>query len=181
MLHAKYLPRYDFNEKHAIVINAPRETVFQLADEFDFSDSFIIRLLLKLRGISAGQTIKQGLLQGKFIELETIQSQEMILGLIGQFWKPAGNLLSIPPGDFISFSRPEYLKATWNFHLLPINEDVTLLTTETRIQCMDQKAYKKFSLYWAFIKPFSGLIRKEMLRSIKKKAESMQSQLQASS
>jgi hypothetical protein len=181
MLHDKYLPEFHFSERHEIVINAGRDAVFQLADQFDFRDSFIIRLLLKLRGISGGQTIKGGLLQGKFIELEIVHSQEMIFGLIGQFWKPAGNLLSIPPAGFITFFKPEYLKATWNFNLLPVSDQITLLSTETRIQCMDQTAYKKFSLYWTFIKPFSGLIRKEMLRSIKRKAESAYSQLQPSS
>jgi len=47
----------------------------------------------------------------------------------------------------------------------------TRLTTETRIKCLDEDSRSRFGWYWAFIRPFSGLIRMEMLRAIKRKAE----------
>jgi hypothetical protein len=45
------------------------------------------------------------------------------------------------------------------------------LTTETRIKCLDNESRRSFGFYWMFIQPFSGLIRMEMLRAIKRKAE----------
>ena len=48
---------------------------------------------------------------------------------------------------------------------------VTLLATETRVLCLDTASRRRFRLYWTLIGPFSGLIRKDILRSIKRQAE----------
>lgn len=171
MLHDRFLPVYDFVEKHQITINRSPEKIFVLIDELDFSESLIIRTLFRLRGMSTKMTLKKGLLQQNFIALEEHKNQELLLGLIGQFWKLNGNLKKVAPDKFSEFNEPGFSKATWNFKLVPTSGDVTILETETRIQTLDEKAHKFFSRYWFFIRPFSGLIRKEMLRSIKRKAE----------
>jgi hypothetical protein len=121
--------------------------------------------------MTTGMTLKKGLLQNNFIELERIKDQELLLGLVGQFWKPNGNLKKLTPEEFKSFNQPMFLKATWNFELISQKNNKTILETETRIQCLDEKSHKMFSRYWFFIRPFSGLIRKEILKSVKRKAE----------
>jgi hypothetical protein len=171
MLHEKFLPEYHFSEKHQIEIARPPEKIFKLVNEFDFTESWIIRTLFKLRGMTTGMAVKKGLLQANFIELEVHQNRELLLGLIGQFWKPTGNLKSVRPEEFRAFSQARFLKATWNFLLIPKTENITILETETRIQCLDAYAHRMFSRYWFFIRPFSGIIRREILRSIRKKAE----------
>jgi hypothetical protein len=167
----RYLPRWHFQEKHSILIAASPEVIFALAERLDVSDSSIIRFLYWLRGMPARALNKQGMQSTRFIELEKISNQEIIIGLIGQFWKPNGNLQLFKPTEFIDFRRAEFLKAVWNFKIIPSSPTVSLLETETRVECLDRIAYKKFSRYWFFIRPFSGLIRNEMLRAIKKKAE----------
>jgi hypothetical protein len=171
MLQDDFLPEYDFSEVHSIIIGKPPETIYSLMYDFDFAESKLIRFLFKLRGMNSGMTIKQGMLQAKFIELGFHQNDELVLGLVGQFWKPNGNLMKIDPAQFSKFAEPGFLKATWNFKLLPINQQQTCLQTETRIYCIDTNAKRKFSTYWFVIRPFSGLIRKEILKSIKRKAE----------
>ena len=171
MLHDKFLPTYHFSEKHEIEIHQSPEAVYQLINEFDFSGSLIIRALFKIRGLTSRMTLKKGLLQEHFIELENMPGRELILGLIGQFWKPNGNLRKVNAKDFRSFHEPGFAKATWNFEMASMSRNITLLRTETRIECLDAEAYTFFSRYWFLIRPFSGLIRKEMLRAIKKKAE----------
>jgi hypothetical protein len=171
MLLEKYLPQYHYSAKHEIRISAAPEKIFELADRLDMSGSPMIRLLFRLRGMPSHMLNREGLQGDKFIELERSPSQEIITGLIGQFWKPNGNLQAFKPAEFISFQQPGFLKAVWNFQLTPQSATSTLLTTETRIQCMDDEAQKRFSRYWFFICPFSGIIRKEILRSIKRKAE----------
>ncbi len=42
---------------------------------------------------------------------------------------------------------------------------------ETRVQCLGPRARRNFRLYWALIGPFSGLIRKEALRLVRKGLE----------
>jgi hypothetical protein len=172
MLHAKYLPEFHFNEKHKILIASTPEKLNKLLSDFDASDSWIIRILLMLRGISS-ETSKgiEGWKKMGFVILEHQANKEIILGLIGQFWNVKSNIQRVNAGDFVSFVDPNYAKATWNFEIIPQPENKVLLETETRIQCIDESARKKFGRYWFFIQPFSALIRIQMLKLIKRKAE----------
>ena len=171
MLQDKYLLISHFRQKHSVEINASPAQVWPIIDQMDFSGSWIIRMLFTLRGMPSRMTKREGLERGKFMRLEQIESEELIIGLVGQFWKPNGNLQTFKPHEFVFFSTPEFLRATWNFRLIPKGENQTQVETETRIFCSDDVAMKKFLRYWFFIKPFSGIIRKEILRGIKKKAE----------
>ena len=94
-----------------------------------------------------------------------------MLGIVGKFWTSSGCLEQMNAAEFVAFNEKGYAKAAWNFHLLPQPDGSTVLSTETRVQCMDDSARKQFRRYWFFVKPFSGLIRKEMLRTIKRRVE----------
>ncbi len=138
----------------------------------DASESWIIRILLALRGIPA--SISKGIEGWKkmgFVVLEHQVDKEIILGLIGQFWKISGKIQHCNAEEFTSFTDPKFVKATWNFEVTPQGTNQVLLETETRIYCGDENVRKKFKRYWFFIQPFSGLIRMQMLRLIKRKAE----------
>jgi hypothetical protein len=171
MLQDRFLPNYDFSEKHSIIVNQPPEKIYALVDNLDFSGSWVIKILFKLRGMAARMTMKEGLLRQRFIMLAQIENEEILLGLAGQFWKPDGNLQKLTPDSFVNFHARGFLKATWGFTLTVLAGNKTTVETETRIQCLDEVAYRKFRRYWFVIRPFSGLIRKEILRSIRKKAE----------
>ncbi|MDQ4004708.1 MAG: hypothetical protein M3135_00190 [Actinomycetota bacterium] len=43
--------------------------------------------------------------------------------------------------------------------------------TETRVLCVDDRARRRFAVYWALIGPFSGWIRHDLLRGIARIAE----------
>jgi FixJ family two-component response regulator len=47
------------------------------------------------------------------------------------------------------------------------------LSTETRIKCFGRAASWKFRLYWSLVAPFSGIIRKAILKQVKVEAESI--------
>lgn len=171
MFQDKYLPEYHFDEKHSIVINASVSKVFPCIEDLDFSHSKVIRLLFALRGLPASMMNITGLEEHRFYTLGRKQDDEIVIGLIGQFWKPSGNLQVFKTNEFVPFKEPGFAKSTWNFKLVPLTPQSTYLETVTRIYCTDGLSRKKFSGYWFFIKPFSGLIRKEMLRALKRKAE----------
>jgi hypothetical protein len=170
MLQKKYLPDFHFSEKHSTVIKRTPNEIWPTADQMDFSGSWIIRVLFALRGMPAQMTRLEGLQKGGFIRLEQKENEEIIIGLIGQFWKANGNLQQFDPKNFTAWNQPGFLKATWSFQLIP-EGNFTRLETETRIQCLDEKSLNRFRIYWFFIRPFSGLIRKEILRGIERKVE----------
>lgn len=172
MLQEKYLPQFHFSEKHKIVIAASPEKVADIMKDLNVSSSWIIQMLLMLRGIPRKTSF--GMERWKkmgFRLLEQQENKEIILGLIGQFWKTKGNLQSFEADEFISFRDDRFAKATWSFEILPTSQDEIVLETETRIQCINENVRKNFGRYWFFIQPFSGLIRMEILKIIKRKAE----------
>lgn len=161
----KWLPVYDHRAIYSRLINASPEACYKALDSIDLSDSFLIRLLFLLRGLKAGPARN---LSNNFVLLQEEPSQEIILGLIGQPWKSSGGLIIFEAAEFASFKQPDYAKMLWNFRFEPVDEK-TLVSTETRIYCTDEASRKKFSRYWWIVAPFSGLVRKEMLRLLEQK------------
>ena len=172
MLIDEFLSEYDFVETHGISIRAGADDIYRAANEVDFTESFLIRWLFRLRGLSTENVTLKSMSKSRFEILGETPGREMLLGLIGRFWTLGGDLKKIDAESFKKFDTAGYAKAVWNFSLLPEGAD-TRLTTETRIKCLDADSRRSFGFYWTFIQPFSGLIRKEMLRLIKRRAESV--------
>lgn len=172
MLIDEFLAEYDFEEKHSIAINADAKTVYEAAQTANFGESWIVRTLLTLRGMSANALTLKNLSYSKFRILGERPASELLIGLAGKFWTPWGDLQDVNADNFKAFDKSGYAKAVWNFSLDRDGEN-TRLTTETRIKCLDDSSRRSFGFYWTFIQPFSGLIRMEMLRTIKQKAEAV--------
>lgn len=179
MLIDDFMPVWDFSEKHETVIRASVEDVSRALHTADFSESFIVRWLLKLRGMSGENVTLASLKDTKFRILAEKENEEVVIGLAGKFWTPTGAMQDVDAGNFREFDKPGFAKAAWNFTVHSVNDKQpvtnsdpeTRVTTETRIQCMDDKSRGSFGFYWTFIQPFSGWIRNEMLAVVKRKAE----------
>jgi hypothetical protein len=145
----KYLPAFTYNEFHKTLVNATAGECFVTTKHLDLSKSFITKSLLKLRGLPTQDLTLQGFLKKIcFTYVEEDINNEFV----------------------IDASQPG-IKIYWNFYFEKIEDNKTLVSTETRILCLTKRSKFRFSLYWVFIKPFSGLTRIEMLRLIKKNAE----------
>ena len=73
--------------------------------------------------------------------------------------------------EFVIDASKPLIRIIWNFHFQETEKNKTQVSTETRILCLNKTSKFIFSIYWFFVKPFSGIIRREMLRLIKKKVE----------
>ena len=167
------MPDYDVREYHQTLIRASRELVYASLKKTDFRASWIVRTLIRLRagGRSAGPVTFQLFLQTGFLMLEDRPNEEVLLGLVGRFWTPSGGRLKMPPDQFPAFNDPRYGKVVFNF-LLKEKPDGTLLSTETRVKFLRNPERFFFRCYWTVVRPFSGLIRIEMLRQVKHICES---------
>ncbi|MCI0695330.1 hypothetical protein L0337_25390 [candidate division KSB1 bacterium] len=183
MLIDEFLPVYDEIARHQIDIHGSAERVYAAARKLDLSGSAWVRWLFRLRGFPAlffsraksrqeglGLTL-DGLLKSGFILLGETPPGEIVLGLVGKFWTSSGCIQRLDKAGFLRFATPDYAKAVWNFSLSPQMEGITRLFTETRVLCLDESSRKRFRFCWVFIRPFSGLIRMEALRAIKRQAE----------
>ena len=145
----KYLPEYTYNEYHKRLINASAKECFITAKNLDMQKSFVTTTLMKLRGLPIKDLSMQGFIKNicfKYLEEDGFK-------------------------EFVIDASQRNTKIFWNFYFKEINENKTLVSTETRIVCLTKRSKFLFSLYWFFVKPFSGIIRIEMLRLIKKKVE----------
>jgi hypothetical protein len=170
MLIDEFMPKYDFKETHDIKIRAKRADVFRALNETDLCDSWTIRTLFFLRGLPTSKMKLSEMKKMRFETLGTNENEEILLGLAGKFWKIKGELQKVNSGNFRGFDMKGFAKATWNFSL-DEKENETRLTTETRIECLGEECRKSFGFYWTLIQPFSGIIRMEMLKAIKRNAE----------
>ena len=171
MLIDTFLPDYDVSKKHSIKIDAPVGVVYNQIYHLDLSGSFPIRLLFKLRGLPSSALTLQGLEEMGFAKLGAVQNEEFLMGLIGRFWSINGDLQKIDANSFTSFNKAGYARAAWNFRTIEEGDGRTLLTTETRVQCTDEVSARRFRIYWSIVGPFSGWIRKEALRIVKRETE----------
>ena len=179
------LPEFDIRASYRIQIVAPPERVYASIWAADFNHWGLMRALVTLRALPAAlaapreawrRVRAQGghrpvrlddLLAGGFTLLGEDPGKELVLGTIGRFWLPRGELRPVSPESFRIVSVPGTAKAAWNFAVHPGAEGRTLLTTETRVLGADPAIRRRFRRYWVVIGPFSGLIRREMLAAIR--------------
>ena len=110
-----------------------------------------------------------------FTLLEERPGEELLLGTVGRFWLARGELCATSPDQFRAPARSGTAKAAWNFEVSTRADGATELRTETRVWCADAATRRRFRAYWLLIKPFSGLIRQEMLAAVRSTAQSGQS------
>jgi len=163
------LPDFDIAARYSIRIRATPETIFQILQK-GIPTGTLSRFLMMLRRIP--RMFRQTeCVDYSFYKLKQSQGREIVIGIVGQFWKPVSNNIVINGlEEYLAFQQNGFCKAAVNLQIVPQTEGICLLITETRILSYGY-AKGKFRTYWQFIKPFSGMIRKEILRKIKKQAE----------
>ena len=155
------LPQYDFSEIHARKINASVKETYANLRQLDFRGSLISRFLFKLRGLNTkNMSFDKMVNRGSFFTIYEKENQEWIVGLLAEsFTMPS---LLKPDQDFRDWNPHRGVKIAWNFLLKPVTKETVEVSTETRIQCLSSKSKFIFTIYWMFVRLFSGLSRLEM-------------------
>jgi len=153
------LPEWDANEVHAVVLDATPERALAAALAAPAAPDAIVRLLLRLRGLPRGGTIEE-LLLGMGFEPLAREPDEVVFGATGKPWQPGGGIGPFTPAS------PGTVRIVVNFHVEPLPESGTRLSTETRISGVDDEARRAFRRYWRAVGPFSALIRRRWLAGV---------------
>ena len=172
MLSDRFLPEYDFIETHEILINASATHIYSKLRTLNLGQSAVISWLLRLRGFRIPFFSIAEFERFGFATLAEVPNEEWLMGLVGQFWRPTGNMQAISAENFAQFQRRGFAKSVWSFHLSSASGNRTLVTTETRVLCLDGNSRRWFRLYWLLIAPFSAWIRRAMLQLLKEESES---------
>lgn len=170
MLIDELLPDYDVCDRYSEFIDASPEAVWDSLWTVNLCDSAVVSTLFMIRGLRSDNLSLSDLDEMKFRLIGEERYAEVVFGLIGQFWTPNGNLQEFEPEAFAGFETKGFAKCAWSFQLETLGEE-TKLITETRVKCTDADSRYYFDWYWAFVRPFSGWTRKEILATVKRDAE----------
>jgi hypothetical protein len=165
-----FLPAYDVSEYHQVFVNASPAAAYAALQQVRLSDSRLVSVLLRMRGLGAPRgTLAEGL-RARFLVLKEDPGREIVFGVVGRFWRSRGTACDVEADEFASFQETGSAKSAWNVVFTGVAGG-TRVSTETRVQCFGAASRAKFRAYWLVIGTFSGLIRMEMLRLIKRRAE----------
>jgi hypothetical protein len=176
-LLAEVMPECDFLSRHSRRVAAPPEAVWSAVERFDPSrdGSPLVQCLFRLRGLRVPRGSVRDVLDGYgFALLADRPGEEIVFGTMGRFWaiRERSNLERPASLDaFDAFERAGWAKGAISIRVEPFDDLTTNLVTMTSVQCMDERARRRFSLYWALINLPSGWIRRDMLRAIARIAE----------
>jgi hypothetical protein len=112
----------------------------------------------------------------RFVELGFVRLHDgedgLAGGVVAQFWKlrPQQADGITDAASFHAFAEPGWAKAVTTFIVTP-DGDGSLLTTTTAVAPTDPAARRAFARYWLLIRGPSGLIRREWLAAIARRAE----------
>lgn len=187
----RYLAQSERGNRTSVEVAAPPEVVWDAFRETTLEECRITGALLNLRGLpgrilgrgafssrpALGEdhppvTLLSNMTDGRFAVLEQVPGEELVLGLVGQFWKVSGGTdVKLPDGAaFLEFNEPGYVKTAVNFRV-DATSGGSRLTTETRSITTNASARRKFAVYWLAIGWASKLIRRDMLAAVRRRAE----------
>ena len=86
--------------------------------------------------------------------VEDVPGEGVVLSLTRQFWRLRRRGAEPPATALVEFRATD-----------------GALATETRVHVPDPASRRKFARYWLVVRPFSGLIRVQVLRAAKRRAE----------
>jgi hypothetical protein len=169
------LPEYRHAEVHATVARATPEALWAALQTTTVGELRLTRVLTRVRGLpqSAGRTPFLEAMTRRFTPLVDLPPRLLVAGGAGQPWKLRGGQ-DVPVADvaaLAAFDRPGFVLIVASFEVEAAGDGRARLRTETRVQPTDAGAARAFMPYWYAIRAGSGLIRRDLLRAVRRRAE----------
>ena len=176
----EYMPKSHISENHEIVVRAPADFVFGVAEDFDLLSIPAVGSIFRLRELVFATGLKART-SPKSLVAETTElgwrmlayrpGRELVMGAATQPWVGDVKFWGIPPNCFVEFAEPTLVKIVWTFEAEPLDAETTRFRSQTRVLATDEAARRKFLCYWVFSGLFIVLIRKLANRAIRRAAE----------
>jgi hypothetical protein len=179
------MPDYAFNEIHEVRIKASPDWIKQVLQVTGVKDIPSARVLMKIRGIADEEVDLSDRASNNQVCPDTVSTPDFNFFVVApDEWITVMILKSViitnnanqpaPPEiptleQFTSFNQPGYVKVAVNFRFKTIDNNETILSTETRNCGITPKDNRVFGFYWRIIYPGSAIIRRVWLDTIKNK------------
>jgi hypothetical protein len=174
------MPEYQFAEKHSTRIHARPEQVLQAVRESTFGDMKCMETLLKIRATALhlhdpGPSLADKRVLDVFSASGYVtggNAQEVVMyGGANAREKRGLGIHNVQ--EFVTYREPGAVKMAYNFAVEDAGGGWTTISTETRVLATDDPTRRGMERYWRLIVPGSGLLRRQWLDAIRRRAESM--------
>jgi hypothetical protein len=170
-----FLPIYDVSDAVATVADADREAAWDALLEVDLlelgREAPIVGMLGALRmlpelvghllhgerpakppeSMRLRDLASIPMYDGGWVLLGERPGEEIALGLVGKFWRPAIEFAGITgPDEFRDFDEPGFAKTVYDLSVRELGANKTLLSGLMRTATTDEHARRWFRRYWTF-------------------------------
>ena len=147
---------HEFVTRHALAAEGDAAALDHALREVTFGDVPLVRVLVFARGLGLPRRDQNVLeaISRRATVVEDVPGEGFAVSLQGQFWRLRGRGPEPPATAIVRFRATD-----------------GMLSTETRVHVPDPASRRKFEHYWRVVRPFSGLIRVQVLRAAKRRAE----------
>ncbi len=174
-----FIPVADVRERHAVLVHAPADVVYEVATHFDMQSLALVRGIVALRAaFLRGHRAKRqwrGLVEETralgWARLAETPGRRYVSGAQCQPWVGDVVFTPIPAAAFRAAAAPDHVKIGWTLETTPIAPGVTWLATETRAVAADDAARRRFLRYWRFTRAGVVAIRWLLLPAIRRESE----------
>ncbi len=175
----RFMPVYEVREVHQTRIDAPPWVTYAVAEALDFQESTLVKAIFKGRELVMRAKPQPRKPQSFLSEVRSLgwrmldeePGHHLVMGAVTQPWKADVKFRGLEPEEFAAFNEPGFAKIVWTIAAEPNGASGSTFRTETRVITTDADARRRFRRYWTMVSPGVVLIRHEMLRLVRQKAE----------
>ena len=173
------MPAWDVAEHHQRRVAADLDAVWDALLATPMSDLPVTRALMRVRTFGRGtpgspaRTVVEALPPG---EITRDAPRELLLGLVApvRLCYSSSDLPALRAATVTELQRPlpdGWVRIATDFRLVAAGAGSTTLSTDTRVLASGPRARRAFRTYWVAVGWGSGLVRRELLRAVARRAE----------
>jgi hypothetical protein len=174
------MPEYQFFERHSVRVHARPEQAMEAVREATFGDMKSLGVLLRIRAAAlrapfhASDDFQSKRILDAFSEsgfLSEDNEHEVVRCGAGRAGPSRPEVRTLQ--EFVDFREQGGFKLAYDFTVEDAGGGWSRVSTETRMVGLGADTRRGMGRYWRLIVPGSGLLRREWLEGIKKRAETM--------
>jgi hypothetical protein len=174
------MPEYQFSEIHSVRVHARPEQVMHATRQSTFGDMTSLAALLKLRAAAIRAPAPSGGdLQDKRVLdafsasgylLDASDHEIVLFGAVNIREQRRPDVHTAQ--QFVDYRERGSVKMAFDFRAEESGDGWSVVSTETRVMAHGDATRSGMGRYWRLIVPGSGLLRRQWLEGIKRRAES---------
>lgn len=162
------LPTWHWRSRSTLFVEASPAEVLAAAEQVTVDElPGVAHRVRDAKRVTDGVTVLDELLDQGFSILHEDPAHELVLGRVGQFWRPGGGRTNVVGREaFTAFDDAGHAKALLALTATPWRQS-TLLAVESRVCATDDRTAREFNRYWLVGGWASAAGRQQLLAAVR--------------